>query len=200
VPESNQIEAAVAAIRGASTWDQRVARIRRVPEDFGVARHKDVYSRIAAEIYVPDLGPDFAYVHWRDEYELAPFRTIYRTAYEATNGFSDVGVADLERALTDHPESLVVFRTLVGFTQTEFAESTKALPRQLELPTFGKGTVKSMEEGRRPRGRTARSCAEVIPSPYAGAAVSSRPRLADAAQAEQARHRRRMGIGATLRH
>jgi len=66
------IEAKAAEVAAANDWNVRVALIRRIPEVFGNALHRDVYARIAEWVYVPNLAPDFAYVHWRDEYELGP--------------------------------------------------------------------------------------------------------------------------------
>jgi len=67
VPTVTEIADAVAA---APTWNARVALVRRVPEDFGIAQHQAVYAAIADRVYVPTLKPEFAYVHWRGEYEL----------------------------------------------------------------------------------------------------------------------------------
>lgn len=158
----SRLETTLAAIAHAGSWDERVASIRRIPEDFGVARHKEVYSRVAAQFYVPELAPDFAHVHWREEYELEYFQQAYQVAAASTVGFTRVTVDELERVFLEHPEALVVFRTLVGFTQTELAESTKDLPAELDLPSVGKGTVQSLEAGRPPQGRKARALAEVI--------------------------------------
>ena len=57
-------------VASAPTWNARVGLIRRIPEEFGLAQHQAVYARIAEQVYVPRLKPDFAYIHWRPDYEL----------------------------------------------------------------------------------------------------------------------------------
>lgn len=73
MPTAAEIADAVAA---APTWNARVALIRKVPEDFGIAQHQAVYAAIADRAYVPALKPEFAYVHWRGEYELLPLQEL----------------------------------------------------------------------------------------------------------------------------
>jgi len=65
---------------GARSWNVRVAAVRRVPEEYGLARHQAIYAEIAERVYVQSLTPDFGYVHWREEYELEPLVTAYRIA------------------------------------------------------------------------------------------------------------------------
>jgi hypothetical protein len=48
-----------------------------VSRSSGTAQTASVYAAIAKQVYVPDLKADFAYVHWRDEYELAPLADAY---------------------------------------------------------------------------------------------------------------------------
>ena len=83
---------------GAPSWNARVAAVRRVPEEYGLARHPAIYAEIAERIYVPSLTPDFGYVHWREEYELEPMETAYRIAETATGRFANVTPADLAHA------------------------------------------------------------------------------------------------------
>lgn len=66
-----ELDRTVEAVASSATWNARVALVRRVPEEFGTAQHQAVYSAIAKRVYVPHLSPDFAYIHWRDDYELA---------------------------------------------------------------------------------------------------------------------------------
>jgi hypothetical protein len=87
--------AEIAAAIAKASWGERIALIRMVPEQFGTARHSDVYAAIATLIYAPHLTPDFGYVHWRDEYELPFVETAYNEAYSATAGFTLVDVEAL---------------------------------------------------------------------------------------------------------
>ena len=67
----DELTSVVAEITAAATWNARVALIRQIPETFGKAQHQAVYAAVAEAIYVPHLAPDFAYVHWKGEYELS---------------------------------------------------------------------------------------------------------------------------------
>lgn len=140
-------EEVVAEIAAAAAWDQRVALIRRIPESFGTGQHGQLYAAVAQEVYVPHLAPDFAYVPWRDEYELAPMEHAYALADAATGGFTDVRPARLSQCLLDHPETLAVFRNIVGFIRPEFAAATKRVTASLGLPGLTLARVKSMERG-----------------------------------------------------
>lgn len=52
------VSGTVDAIAAAQTWSERVQRIRRVPEEHGVAVHRQVYAELARRMYVPKLTPD----------------------------------------------------------------------------------------------------------------------------------------------
>jgi len=80
----------VDAIATAKTWDARIALVRHIPEQFGTAAHQAVYSAIARRVYLPSLAPDFAYVHWHDDYELPLAVQTYDLAFALTDGFSRV--------------------------------------------------------------------------------------------------------------
>jgi hypothetical protein len=130
-----------------------------VPETFGKARLPGVYASIAERVYVPAVTADFGYVHWRPDYELAPLEAAYDVAYNATHGFAQVTRADLARVLTTAPETLQVFRLMVGLTAPEFAEACAAVAGGA---TFTKTAVRSMEAGRPGGTRVVGVCAEVI--------------------------------------
>jgi hypothetical protein len=118
-----------------------------VPEEFGTARHSDVYASIATLIYAPHLTPDFGYVHWRDEYELPLIESAYNAAYRGTRGFTLVDVASLSTTIEAAPATLRIFRLILGFTPSEFAAATKIVAARDGLSGVGTSRVKSMEEG-----------------------------------------------------
>ena len=134
-------------VASAPTWNSRVGLIRRVPEDFGLAQHQAVYARIAEQVYVPHLKPDFAYIHWRPEYELPAVERAYEAAHEETDGFTAVRRPDLVRAIRKRPLGLQAFRLLLGLTQAEFAEASAVAAEEQNLTPVSKGPVASIEAG-----------------------------------------------------
>ncbi|WP_394276725.1 hypothetical protein, partial [Luteococcus sp.] len=78
------IDNTIRSIVEAETWDQRVAQIRLVAQRHGTADHQSIYARVAREVYVPHLAPDFAYINQADFYDLSTFQAAYATAAEAT--------------------------------------------------------------------------------------------------------------------
>jgi hypothetical protein len=149
-------------VLAASAWNDRVALIRRIPEEFGTALQAEVYARIAQLVYAPNLEASFAYVHWRDEYELSTLEPIYDTALRETSDFRQVTCDDLVRLFTSHPTTLRVFRLIVGLTRPEFAEVCKIVARSRGLPNVSKNTVDAMEVGGRPKGGAAVTCATAV--------------------------------------
>jgi hypothetical protein len=159
------VDEAVAAAADAPTWDSRVGVIRTIPEHFGTAALQDVYGRIAREIYVPVLAPDFAYVHWRPEYELGDLANAYDAAFAGTDGFASVDTATLESVLDTAPHALRIFRLLLGLTIHEFAAATGLLAATEPIEAvaaIGAGRIRSMESGGRPTAAARRACALVI--------------------------------------
>ena len=156
------LAATVEVIADAPTWDARVALVRRVPEEFGLAHQQEVYAAIAERVYVPSLAPDFAYVHWRDEYELAPVEDAYAHATRLTDGFAATDVSALARTIETEPATLWVFRLLLGFTAQEFSAAAKIIADRDHLPTVGVARIKGMEAGSTCNGEIARCCAVVI--------------------------------------
>lgn len=146
------IAATIEKILTEATWNRRVSLIRQVPEDFGLARHQEVYAAIAEAVYVADLAPDFAYIHWRDDYELAAIEGPYAKAADLTRNFLDIAESDLERTVSAAPETLRIFRLFLGLTTQEFAASSVDPAAELGLQPLSNGPVKSMEAGRRGRG------------------------------------------------
>ena len=150
------------AVGAAPSWNARVALVRRVPEEFGAAQHAAVYAAIAERVYVPTLKPDFAYVHWREDYEFGPLNAAYERAREATANFTRVGRDDLARVLSDGPETLRVFRLLLGFTVPEFAETCTLVAAKFGLPSVKRSAIGAIEEGRRGVRDVAQTCATAI--------------------------------------
>lgn len=150
------------AVADAATWDARVGLIRKVPEDFGQAQHASVYAAIAESAYVPTLRPDFAYVHWREDYELPAVENPYDIAYAETNGFRDVARDALARVLLAFPTTLRVFRLLLGYTANEFAEACSEVATAHDLTGVTVGRVKGAENGSALTDARALTCATVI--------------------------------------
>jgi len=157
-----EIDAKAAEIVAATDWNARVALIRRVPEDFGKSLHRGVYSRIAEWVYVPNLAPDFAYVHWRDEYELASIEQSYEAAHELTAGFTVTDAQTLTAAISSRSRTLQVFRLLLGLTTQEFATATQIVAERHDLQALSNSRIKSLEAGSACTEKTARCCALVI--------------------------------------
>lgn len=112
------------AILETTTWTQRIQQIRLVPQRHGTGDHTAIYAAVARTLYMPHLAPDFAYIHNAPFYDQAHFFRAYDLAHRLTSGFVRVAEDDLIEALIDHPEILLVFRTLLGLTKDEFAHSS----------------------------------------------------------------------------
>lgn len=169
------IDTTVQEVAAATDWNARVALIRKVPEAFGQASHRDVYARIAEKVYVPALAPDFAYVHWRTEYELASFEHAYSLAYELTTGFTFTDVGSLTAAILAQPRTLRVFRVLLGLTSQEFATATQIIAERYGFERVTVSRVKSLEAGAGCDEATARCCALVIDECMRGKLFSDPP-------------------------
>lgn len=162
-------------VADAPSWNARVGLIRRVPEDFGLAQHQAVYARIAERVYVPHLKPDFAYIHWRPDYELPAVERAYEAAYEETRGFTAVSRPELVAAIREQPASLQAFRLLLGLIQAEFAEATALAAEEQGLAAVSKGRVGSIEAGSTPSLAEAEACAAVIDLTMTGALFPAQP-------------------------
>lgn len=147
MPPSAGTVKVVEAVAAADNWNKRVALVRAIPEEFGTSYQQDVYAAIADYIYVPDLAPDFAYVHWRDEYELQKIEEAYEKAYALTSSFVNVNADDLAKAIATEPKALRIFRLLLGFTTQEFAASTVIAAAELGHRPLSNSVVKAMENG-----------------------------------------------------
>jgi len=162
------LEETVAAVAAAPSWDARVGLIRRVPENFGTAQHQAIYAAIAQQVYVPNLAPDFAYIHWSDDYELAPLMAAYERAETLTKGFTLVSPDELTAVIAAEPRSLRIFRLLLGFTSQEFAAATTLVAEEIGATPVSHGAVRTMEAGGAATPAAARCCAEVVHRGIAG--------------------------------
>ncbi len=157
-----RIEATVEAIAAAENLDIRIALVRRVPEEYGTAQRQEVYAAIAKRVYVPHLAPDFTYVHWRPDYELGVVEHAYERAHTLTSGFVAVDAPSIERAILEAPETLMIFRLLLGLTTQEFAAATKIVAVRHLLKAVSNGSIKKIESGGKAKTDAARSSAAVI--------------------------------------
>lgn len=155
------VDEAVDTAANAPTWDARISAIRLVPEQFGTAAHQAVYAALARRIYLPSLAPDFAYVHWREDYEFKPIEQAYHQAFSLTNGFADVEVEKIASAILAAPATLRVFRVILGFTAQEFAAATR-LVADPDSKALSTSRVRSIESGVIPKAHAAQCCARVI--------------------------------------
>jgi hypothetical protein len=87
-----------------STWNERVAQIRLIPQKHGTGEHTAIYAAIARELYAPHLAADFAYIHDAPFYSLQYFQEVYAAAQSATNGFTETSEAQLTIAIQKNPE------------------------------------------------------------------------------------------------
>lgn len=139
------IEDTVEFIVGAAAWDERVARLRQIPQRHGTNEHSAIYAQVASRLYVPYLAPDYAYVHSADFYELPHFHQAYEKVTAATSGFTRVSVPQLTAAIQAEPTVLLPLRVITGLTRTEFARSSKLVADPLGLKPLSPGKVDSME-------------------------------------------------------
>ncbi|HEV2487565.1 MAG TPA: hypothetical protein VGT08_18730 [Terracidiphilus sp.] len=129
----------------APNWDQRIAQIRLIPQNHGTGEHPGIFAEVARLMYLPNLAPDFAYIHEAPFYEEKYFLETYSAASEATDGFSNVSEDNLTKAIQENPRTLLVFRTVLGLTKTEFAFSTVMAGELSGMPPLTPGKIDSME-------------------------------------------------------
>lgn len=141
----SSIDETVGAIVAAKSWDQRVAQVRLVPQRHGIGEHATIYAEVARRAYVPHLAPDFAYVHFPAAYDLAYFEAVYEEAVEVTEQFTCITTDELTNALRAHPRVLLVLRTILGLTPSEFAHATDLAGEGIGLDGVSANKVASME-------------------------------------------------------
>lgn len=129
----------------ARDWNKRVALIRLIPQHHGTGEHAQIFAEIARLLYVPHLAPDFAYIHEAPFYEQEYFAAAYDAAHRATRGFTEVSEDNLKKTIECDPKTLLVFRTILGLTREEFAQSTTLAAKPVGLQSLTPGKVDSME-------------------------------------------------------
>lgn len=143
------IQETIESIISAGSWDQRVAKFRLIPQNHGTNDHTEIMSAVARALYVPYLAPDYAYVHELDFYGKDHFESLYAIADSATHGFTRIAVDDLASVIEAAPETLLVFRTIMGLTKQEFAHTTGIVAPSLNLNALSASKVDSMEQKKR---------------------------------------------------
>lgn len=146
----------------ASSWNERVEEIRRVPELFGLGQHHAAYAAIANALYRPHLSAQFAYVQWPPDYEVEPFRAAYELAVSRTDGFTKVDPDSLATTLVAAPRTLRVFRLIVGYTTNELAVAASQSRGREAAVEVRKAQLDAMEAGATPTAGLAKACAEAI--------------------------------------
>ena len=153
-----RIEETVRTIIDAADWNHRVEAVRRIPERHGKQEQQAVYSAVADKLYRPHLSANFAFVPRREHYELETFSRAYERVAEATDRFRKVDFAELAVLLEEHPETLVVFRTIVGYTPKELAVATREVGKGKGARGVGEARIKSIERG----GRVGEGSAKIL--------------------------------------
>ncbi len=161
MPPSERSGEVIAGIVSATTVNERVRLIRQVPEKFGKAEHQEIYSEIAKAVYVKDLSPDFAFVHWREDYELEDIERAYTAACEQTRIFENTSPQVVAATILEYPATLRIFRLLLGLTTQEFAAATLIVASQTGQKPILNGTVKNIEIGK-PISRVAAALAATV--------------------------------------
>lgn len=133
-------------IEEAQSWDERIARVRQVPQRHGTDEHAAIYAEVAQRVYVPHLSPDFAYIHESEFYKAPYFDDAYEKAMVATDGFARVDPETLAKALEVEPRTLLVFRTVLGLTKGEFAASTTIVAKADNQKGLSANKVDTMEK------------------------------------------------------
>lgn len=139
------LEETVGRIAQTDSWDERVARIRQIPQRHGTDEHSAVYAQVAQRVYVPHLSPDFAYIHTSAFYDQPAFDQAFETAATGTGGFTNVDPETIASVLESNPMALLVFRTILGLTRGEFAASTGMVAKSTGKKAISSGKVDTIE-------------------------------------------------------
>lgn len=140
------IRETIDSIISAQTWDQRVIKMRSIPLNHGTNVHPEIHATIAKELYVPQLAPDFAYIHQAEFYDVDFFKAAYDISFRETNAFTETSIAKITQVLLDFPSTLLVFRTITGLTKQEFAYSTELISENVCIDPISSAKVDGMEQ------------------------------------------------------
>jgi hypothetical protein len=143
--ERTSAERSIEGVLAASSWEQRIHRIRLIPQNHGIAEQSGIYAAIARRQYLPYLSPDFAYVYSEAFYDPAHFERCYTDAQAATTGFTRVTPTQLAMVIAQQPHTLLVFRTITGLTKGEFAHATELYAASVGMHSLSANKVDSME-------------------------------------------------------
>lgn len=138
-------EETIQAIIDAPNWDQRIAQIRLIPERHGTMDQPAIHAQVAKRLYVPNLAPDFAFIFEHETYSREFFEEVYQEAEVATDGFRLISEADLASVIERKPRTVLIFRTILGLNQKEFAHSTGLVAEDLGLQAVSSAKIISME-------------------------------------------------------
>jgi len=140
------------------TWDQRIAAVRSVPEEFAGREHSAVYAEISRAFYVEQLAPHFHIVPWPESYaDREGFVAAYEVAREATVDFSSAGPSEIEASIRSNGRALLIFRLIIGYTQQELADTTAAFG----ATALSKSAIARLEAGGEVTGRIEAGVANV---------------------------------------
>jgi hypothetical protein len=162
------IDTTVDRIVDAEAWNTRVRLIQQIPQDYGLALLPDVYSQLAQELYVPQLAPDFAYIHRAERFALSAVEAPYEQAYVGTEGFTKVTSADLQRCLRTYPATTRIFRLILAYTPSELAASTMVVAAELGADAVPANQIQIMESGRQGKPNSVSVLAETFVRGVAG--------------------------------
>lgn len=151
----SKIEETISRIVSASTLNQRVAEIRKVPGRHGSDDHASIFSEVAKKAYVPHLTPTFAHVSRVPFYDRVTMDESYAHAYIGTEGFTKVDTGTLADLLRERPNSLLAFRTICGLTKDEFAHAVERSSRSHKVAGAAIDKIERGESAVKPERATA---------------------------------------------
>jgi hypothetical protein len=138
------------------TWDERIAAVRSVPDEFPGREHSAVYAQLAREFYVDRLAPHFHLVPWPERFrDRDGFFAAYSAAQDATNGFLKTDGAAIAAAIESDPRSLRIFRLIIGYRPEELADALDAYGDTVTVSaSLSASVIGRLEEGGAPSART----------------------------------------------
>lgn len=130
----------VKSIIKAKDWNKRVAQFRLVPDKHGTGDHIPIYAEVARELYVPNLVPDFAYIHEEPFYGEAHFLKSYDLASRLTAKFTKDSAANISATLQAGGILAAISARCLTLPQPNGATSSKTpwrrYSKRTRFPTF----------------------------------------------------------------